>query len=170
MNVNHRTQPGEPSTTLLRSGWKRWLTLSSVLVALVVAFSFWPSNSSKSAIRSVLDEDQRIAAEIDAQFGISHRFWNGSDLLLERAQRMDDVDLSDCPKDFQAAYKRHVMAWMEFARVTASNEGINSLVKGFYSGGMSALPAMSAHEQAGEEINATWSQVQQVAIAYGVAP
>jgi hypothetical protein len=152
------------------------------VVCVLAALLLWPRGPSREdvekarvlaeqrAIRQVLDQDKALGQQIAQRVGVMDQFWDGSALVAEFAGRMDSVDLGGCPQDFQMAYKRHVAAWAAVARAKASNEGFNGAIKGFFTVGLSVLPAMSEVNQAMKEVQSSWSEVQQAAIRHGVAP
>ena len=126
--------------------------------------------AQQAAIREVIRQDKAIGEEVGQKVGVVEQYWDSSPLVREIAARMDAIDLSGCPQDFQIAYKRHVFAWASMAQVKASNEGLNGFLKGFFTGGLAAIPAMSEVESAAKQIQATWLEVQETAIKHGVTP
>lgn len=128
------------------------------------------SPSSGQAIRTVIDQDKAISQQISQRVGVLDTYWNGSSLVAEMSNRMDAIDLTGCPQDFQFAYKRHVAAWAAVARVKGGNEGLNGAIKGFFTGGLSIFPAWSELDLAMSEVSESWKQVQRAAIAHGVSP
>jgi hypothetical protein len=149
---------------------------------LIAALAAWPrgpgprdveaarARAEQAAIREVLGRDEACAQEAAQGAGFLDQYWDGSALVSGLASRMDAIDLSGCPQDFQAAYKKHVLAWASVAQVKASNEGFSGAIKGFFTAGFSMLPAMSDMDRALGEVRSSWSEVQQAAIRRGVAP
>jgi len=125
---------------------------------------------ARIAIREVLDQDKLIGQETAKKVGPWEQYVDGSALVGEAARRMDAIDLSRCPQDFQIAYKPHTAAWKLMATTKASNEGINSFLKGFFTLGIGVYYATSQMDEATKQIQLTWLAVQESAIRNGVTP
>lgn len=148
---------------------------AACLLAVLVLWPRGPSpqdvaKAEQAAIRGVLGRDRAISQEVAQNAGFMDQYWDGSGMISGLASRMDRIDLTGCPQDFQVAYKKHMSAWAGVAMVKASNEGFNGAIKGFFTVGLSAIPAMSEMDRALKEVNSSWSEVQQAAIRHGVAP
>lgn len=144
------------------------IAAACVLAVVIV----WPRGhgTEQEAIRRVICQNNVLVEEVVQKAGLMDKYWDGSGLVWELVERLDAIDLTGCPPDFQSAYKKHVAAWASLARVKGNNEGVNGFIKGFMTVGLSVIPAMSQIEGAGGEVMATGSEVQQVAIRHGVAP
>lgn len=151
-------------------------------VCLFVVLMFWLRGSNQAdvnkarmlaqqtAIRKVLGQDKTIGQQTAQKVGILDKYWDGSGLVYDSMWKMDAIDLSDCPQDFQVAYRRHVAAWQSLASLKASNEGFAGAIKGFFTAGTLIPSYMSGVERAIAEVESTFSEVQQSAIQHGVAP
>lgn len=147
------------------------LVLTTVFLSLILYGWFeWSNLSTRAAIGRVLKEDSALSASVLQNANWLDKNWDGSGLVLTLVARMDQIDLSGCPTDFQHAYKCHVAAWGNLARVKRSNEGLNGCVKAFLTAGLSAIPAMNDMDTSSKEIQTTWQEVQRISIDHGVTP
>lgn len=124
----------------------------------------------RAAIRSALDQDHAISVEAAKKLTFWDKYWDGSDYVRQICLRMDAIDVSLCPQDFQSAYKKHAAAWAELSRVKSSNEGWSGFLKGMLGGKPAAFSASTELDNAGKSVASSWSDVQQCAISHGVAP
>ena len=163
-------------------GAKTFCVTGIGLTCLLAVFMLWQRGPSQAdierarllaeqnAIRGVFEQDKTLGQEIGQKIGFLDKYWDGSVLVGELAGKMNRLDLSGCPQDFQLAYKRHATAWAALANVKASNEGFQGFLKGFLTAGLSVVPAIKDMDLAMQEIRSSWLEVQQVAIRHGVAP
>jgi hypothetical protein len=82
------------------------IILGMVWLALMIGCG---SNVTQIAILRVLKEHKAAEAAF-AQITILDKNWNAGPIFWQYTNRIDSIDLTGCPKDFQAAYKRHVLA------------------------------------------------------------
>ncbi len=87
------------------------------------------------------------------------------------ADRMQRIDVSDCPPDFRMAFNAHIMAW-RFAAPALANDNFGvAFVEGFI-GQLTEDPsqfgrASAEASQARQEINRTYFELTQIAAKYG---
>ncbi len=93
-------------------------------------------------------------------------------------KRANGINLSDCPAEFQVAYKQHLRAWQDMER--AVNElpndlgaaiwtgVVNAFLRGERDGGANRLEGEV--RQAERRIRTTWEEVEKISARYGVAP
>jgi hypothetical protein len=113
-----------------------------VIIAIIAGWFLWSNYATKQSIRRVLAEDAAIPALVMQKAGVLDKYWDSSGLVADLVSRMDRIDISGCPTDFQLAYKRHVSAWSTMARTKGSYEGWSGFLKGFFTGGIVVLPAL----------------------------
>lgn len=158
--------------------WKSQTVRLLVIWGLILCIGAWlllPKSKDKSEstqfhIRRVFQQDKAIAYEMENKLGFIEKFWNASAVLAEWSAKMDAVDLTGCPQEFQAAYKKHVAAWKALAYFQSNNAGLKGFLKSFATAGVLAVPIMLENDQVGKEVNATFAELKQIAIKHGVAP
>lgn len=149
--------------------------MSWALIICMAAWWLWPkgdskSNSAQSHIRRVFQQDKAISKESEKKMGFKEKYWNATKVLAEMAEQLDAIDLNGCPQDFQAAYKKHVDAWKARVQFESSNTGMSGTLKNFITGGLLTPSIFKEGDSAIKQVNATFAEVKQIAIRYGVVP
>jgi len=116
--------------------------------------------SVAKSIRDVLNTDRAMYHEVFAE---AHDATPSAETVLAYTQGLREIDMSDCPTDFQLAYLDHIHAWESLARARSSviKNVIFSLLTG-------TIPNISDEQPIREEIAKTWNEVERIALSYGV--
>jgi hypothetical protein len=134
---------------------------------LLVGCSSQPDHHADS-IRRVLEQDQQLSASIQTEIGLVDQFWSPSGSVSKYVAGLRQIDLSDCPPDFELAFIQHIQAWEAMQREVDNNTGLNGFINGYFGGGPSVLGSMNATESAERRLQESWFEVERVALKYGV--
>jgi hypothetical protein len=114
--------------------------------------------TASSAIRKVLQQDAQFsterrekerAEENESGKDYSSKLKDRDEPKKEYYSKMKDIDTSNCPSDFQIAFRHHVDAWNSL-----SHYGIWHGTEGY--------------SLASEDVTSTWREVEKVAAKYDV--
>jgi hypothetical protein len=135
------------------------LALAGCAVKTQSAESTPESKANVVAIEKVLREDREAA---------------NAETVPEITRRMQAIDTSGCPKDFQLAYSKHCQAWKtkELYLATIPQEDLagvlsimSAMTKGELDGGNARVKREAAEKQ--QAVVDTWYEVERMAIGYG---
>ena len=134
-------------------------------LAAVIALALTGCGSDASRITSVLKECKKVSHE--AQI-----FRNNPEAMANFiANGFQKIDVTRCPPEFREAFQAHVFAWQQAAPALGNNTFGTAFIEGF-AAGMTNNPGYigQASEQAayaGQQINATYYVLAQIAAHYG---
>ena len=136
------------------------------------------SGSERSAIERVISMDKQISDETIGAVPDDGTPSNLAFAISQYCGRAEKQDVSDCPADFQVAYKYHVRAWREAQ--AAVNELPDDFLSGLFMGAMNGIFRGETDggtarlegdlKQANEKINSTWMELEKIAAAHDIAP
>ena len=138
-----------------------WILL--LLIGAGAWFFFIQPNMHNDAIKKVLEADRSLHSSISAEAGLKDVAWDQSGITSRYVQALRAIDLSGCPEDFRDAFKAHIQAWAGYEKVARSYGGFRGFFKGFFTGGGSAVAAVSEGADAQAEIESTWREVERIA-------
>jgi hypothetical protein len=116
-----------------------------------------------AAINKVVQQDKAAHDQIAASIGVWDKIWGNPKKIALYAGILRNIDLSECPQDFQQAFLKHAYAWSNLATVAESTSGLTGFFRGL--GGTDVAPEI---QRAQREISDTWLEVDRIARTYGV--
>ena len=129
---------------------------------MVVGIYFGRRAKTMSAIRTALLADIALNKEI---FGGRSTADCDAKTIHAYAQGLREIDMSDCPRDFQLAYLDHLHAWESLARTRGSVDLVGFVIKSLVT---KSLPNIPDEQPIHDEIARTWDEVERIALSYGV--
>ena len=135
------------------------------LAAVIVAFTLSACGSDSSRITKVLKQ----CAEV-SQRAAAYNNSPGAQANFISAE-FQKIDVSGCPAEFRMAFQSHVFAWQQAAPALGNNNLGTAFLEGL-AAGVTEDPRFigQAGQQAGyagQQINATYYQLTQIAAKYG---
>lgn len=135
------------------------------LAVIAVAFILSACGSDSSRITKVLEQCAKIsqrAAVYNNSPGVQAGF------IAAESQK---IDVTGCPPDFRMAFQSHVFAWQQAAPSLGNNNLGTAFLEGLAAGVTEDPRFIGQAEQeasyAGQQINATYYRLTQIAAKYG---
>jgi hypothetical protein len=140
-------------------------SIRNLIAAVLIAFTLAGCGSDSSCITKVLEQCSQISHRAAA--------YNNSPGAQANyiAAEFQKIDVSGCPEDFRMAFQSHIFAWQQAAPALGNNNLGTAFLEGVVSG-LADDPRFigQAGQQAGyagQQINATYYQLTQIAAKYG---
>ncbi len=145
---------------------KDWLIL--FLCGIFLAIFLINGKSDKANIEDVLAQYIQIIQEETAKLGLVETLWDSSDFAHRTLKRIQSIDVSACPKDFQIAFEKHVQAWRKYQNVAEKWGGFSGFLRGFISGGFAIIECLDESSDMTRDFKYTLQEVCNIAQKYGV--
>jgi len=171
----HASRPARNSSNIetrategawLQSKQKKVIVLTGGLVfclcLVVVCIYLGHRGKTMRSIRSALLADVSLNKKIFGGRSIANC---DAKTIQTYAQGLRDIDMVDCPRDFQVAYLDHVHAWESLARSRGSVDPVGAVIKFLVT---KSLPSSPDEQPIHDEITRTWDKVERIALSYGV--
>lgn len=154
----------------------RYLAIMAVCIVTVILFqtyvSYNPDRDAQQSIKRALNEHDgaRFALDIQTKGGRVSK-----ELVSWYASRLQTIDTSECPPDFQEAYKKHSQGWQGLANQLKSEPdgfaeaflmGALKALEGDPSGGVNEIRRSRSYFDSA--IRDTWADVKVTALRHGV--
>lgn len=145
-------------------------------ILLVLSSCASPEAKTKDAILRVLAADERLGKELKSSGSgtVPSRL---AEVIAVYCDKLDAIDMVDCPADFRIAYRQHIRAWRDvgaaFKQLPDSfSAGVlvgmfNSLFRHELDGGTSRLEGDL--KRAAQGVRSTWEEVERIGAKYGAA-
>ncbi|HEX3152188.1 MAG TPA: hypothetical protein VHR66_29210 [Gemmataceae bacterium] len=173
-------------TERAKNDWPYVLGLSVVGVIIAWSGGCFTKNSASEADQKAALERQAIARVFAADKSLHRQLEQLPDnaktselvgAIRRYCDSLDRLDMTNCPVEFQVAYKHHIAAWRKFEGAVrqlpdgffsgAIQGTVNLVTKGEWDGGVGR---MQAEVQACQDnLKASWQDVERIAAQHGVA-